>query len=77
MKKIKSVLLALIACLSAGVTANAAALDTSQLSDITASLNSAASWLNGPVTVAIVAIVVASIVIAIIKFASRKAKPAG
>lgn len=77
MKKIKTLFLALLACLSAGVTANAAALDTSQLSDITTSLTSAASWLSGPVTVAIVSIVVASIVIAIIKFAGRKAKPAG
>ncbi len=62
--------------LLAGVgSASAAALDTAQLSDITASLTTASSWLSGPVTTAIVSIIVAVIIIAIVKFTGKKAKP--
>lgn len=56
-------------------SASAAALDTSQLSDITTSLNTASAWLNGPVLLAIVSIIVATIIIAIVKFTGKKAKP--
>lgn len=62
--------------LLAGVgSASAAALDTAQLSDITASLTTASSWLSGPVTTAIVSIIVAVIIIAIVKFTGKKARP--
>lgn len=62
--------------LLAGVgSASAAALDTTQLSDITASLTTASSWLSGPVTTAIVSIIVAVIIIAIVKFTGKKARP--
>lgn len=54
---------------------NAAALDTTQLHDITASLDTASSWLSGPVTTAIVSLIVAVIIIGIIKFTGKKAKP--
>lgn len=75
MKKIRTLLFALITLLAGVETASAAALDTSQLSDITASLNTASSWLSGPVTTAIVAVIVSVIIIAIVKFAGKKAKP--
>jgi len=75
MLKIRSLLFALVALLAGVETASAAALDTSQLSDITASLNTASSWLSGPVTLAIVGVIVAAMIIAIIKFAGKKAKP--
>lgn len=75
MLKIRSLLFALVALLAGVETASAAALDTSQLSDITASLNTAASWLSGPVTIAIVGVIVAAMIIAIVKFAGKKAKP--
>lgn len=75
MLKIRSLLFALVALLAGVETASAAALDTSSLSDITASLNTAASWLSGPVTVAIVGVIVAAMIIAIVKFAGKKAKP--
>ena len=52
MKKIRTILFALIACLSAGVTASAAALDTTKLADITTSMDNASSWLSGSVTTA-------------------------
>lgn len=73
--KTKALLFALIAFVAGVPSAFAAALDTSQLSDITASMNTAASWLSGPVTVAIVALIVAGLIIAIVKYAGRKAKP--
>lgn len=75
MIKAKALLFALIAFVAGVPAAFAAPLDTTQLSDITASLNTAASWLNGPVTIAIVALIVAGLVIAIVKYAGRKAKP--
>lgn len=75
MLKIRSLLFALVALLAGVETASAAALDTSQLSDITASLSTATSWLSGPVTTAIVGIIVAVIIIGIVKFAGKKAKP--
>lgn len=75
--KIRALLFALFALFAGVETASAAALDTSQLADITASLNTATEWLNGPLMGAIVGIVVASIAIAIIKFVGRKSKPSG
>lgn len=56
-------------------SASAAALDTTQLADITTSLNTASAWLSGPVTIGIVAMIVAVLVIAIVKFAGKKARP--
>lgn len=75
MKKIRTILFALIACLSAGVTASAAALDTTKLADITTSMDNASSWLSGSVTTAIIALIVAALIIAIAKFAGKKARP--
>ena len=75
MKKIRTFLFALIACLSAGVAANAAALDTTKLADITTSMDNASSWLSGSVTTAIIALIVAALIIAIAKFAGKKARP--
>ena len=75
MKKIRSILLALIACLSAGVTAFAAPLDTTKLADITTSMDNASTWLSGSVTTAIIALIVAGLIIAIAKFAGKKARP--
>lgn len=75
MLKIRSLLFALVALLAGVETASAAALDTSQLSDITASLNTASSWLSGPVTIAICGLIVAALIIGIAKFAGKKAKP--
>lgn len=73
--KTKALLFALIAFVAGVPSAFAAALDTTQLSDITASMSVASSWLSGPVTVAIVGLVVASLIIGIVKYAGRKAKP--
>lgn len=75
MSKIRAFLFGLVALLAGVETANAAALDTSQLSDITSSLSTASSWLSGPVTTAIVGVIVAVIIIAIVKFAGKKARP--
>lgn len=75
MLKMKHLLFALVAFLAGVPSAFAAALDTSQLSDITGSLDVASSWLSGPVTTAIVGIIVAVIIIAIVKFAGKKARP--
>lgn len=75
MAKIKYLLFALVTLLAGAPAVFAAALDTSQLSDITSSLNTASSWLSGPVTTAIVGVIVAVIIIAIVKFAGKKAKP--
>lgn len=75
MQKIRNLLFAAFALIAGVETASAAALDTTQLSDITASLNTASSWLSGPVTAAIVAIIVAAIIISIVKFAGKKARP--
>ena len=75
MLKAKHLLFALVAFLAGVPSAFAAALDTSQLSDITGSLTTASSWLSGPVTTAIVAIIVAAIIIGIVKFAGKKARP--
>lgn len=65
------------AALGLSVAANAAALDTSKLSDITTSMDTAASWLSGTVTTAIIGLIVAGLIISIVKFAGRKAKPGG
>ena len=73
-QKLAMKLAALFGLVAVG-SASAAALDTTQLSDITASLNTAASWLSGPVTIGIVAIIVAVLVIAIVKFTGKKARP--
>lgn len=70
--KLKKLFLGLVACVGG---ASAAPLDTAQLGDITASLDTAASWLSGPVTVAVVGLVVAAMVLGIVKFVGRKAKP--
>lgn len=75
MQKIRNLLFAAFALIAGVETASAAALDTAQLSDITTSLNTASSWLSGPVTAAIVAIIVAAIIISIVKFAGKKARP--
>lgn len=75
MRKIRHYLFALVALLAGVETASAAALDTSTLSDITSSLDTASSWLSGPVTTAVVALVVAVLVLAIAKFAGKKARP--
>lgn len=75
MRKIRHYLFALVALLAGVEAASAAALDTSDLSDITSSLNVASSWLSGPVTTAVVALVVAVLVLAIAKFAGKKARP--
>lgn len=75
MQKIRNLLFAVFALIAGVETASAAALDTTQLSDITASLNTASSWLSGPVTAAIVAVIVAAIIISIVKFAGKKARP--
>lgn len=75
MLKAKHLLFALVAFLAGVPSAFAAPLDTTQLADITASLTTAASWLSGPVTIAIVAIIVAAMIIAIVKFAGKKARP--
>jgi len=72
--KLAMKLAALFGLVASG-SAMAAALDTTQLADITASLNTASSWLSGPVTTAIVAIIVSVIVIAIVKFTGKKARP--
>ena len=72
--KLAMKLAALFGLVASG-SAMAAALDTTQLSDITTSLNTASSWLSGNVTTAIVAIIVAVIIISIVKFAGKKAKP--
>lgn len=74
-KNVKKVFAALCIALAGVTTANAAALDTSALSDITASLETASSWISGPVTTAIVGIIVAVIILAIVKFAGKKARP--
>lgn len=75
MRKMRTWLFAMLALLAGVETASAAALDTSTLSDITSSLNTASSWLSGPVTTAVVALVVAVLVLAIAKFAGKKARP--
>lgn len=75
MRKMRSWLFALVALLAGVETASAAALDTSKLSDITSSLNVASSWLSGPVTLAVIGLVVAVLVLAIAKFAGKKARP--
>lgn len=75
MHKMRTWLFAMLALLAGVETASAAALDTSTLSDITSSLNTASSWLSGPVTTAVVALVVAVLVLAIAKFAGKKARP--
>ena len=75
MLKAKHLLFALVAFLAGVPSAFAAPLDTTQLADITASLTTAASWLSGPVTIAIGAIIVAAMIIAIVKFAGKKARP--
>ena len=75
MQKIRNLLFAAFALIAGVETASAAALDTTQLSDITTSLNTASSWLSGPVTAAIVAIIVAVIIISIVKFAGKRARP--
>lgn len=75
MLKAKHLLFALVAFLAGVPAAFAAPLDTTQLSDITGSLSVASSWLSGPVTTAIVGVIVAVIIIAIVKFAGKKARP--
>lgn len=75
MKKIRIGKWLMAATIGLGTAANAAALDTTQLHDITASLDTASSWLSGPVTTAIVSLIVAVIIIGIIKFTGKKAKP--
>ena len=75
MRKMRSWLFALVALLAGVETASAAALDTSKLSDITSSLDVAGSWLSGPVTLAVIGLVVAVLVLAIAKFAGKKARP--
>lgn len=75
MRKVRSFLFALVALLAGVESASAAALDTTQLSDITGSLGVASSWLSGPVTTAIIGLVVAVLVLAIAKFAGKKARP--
>ena len=75
MRKMRSWLFALVALLAGVETASAAALDTSKLSDITSSLDVASSWLSGPVTLAVIGLVVAVLVLAIAKFAGKKARP--
>lgn len=74
-KNIKCKKLGLVSIPVFASAANAAALDTTQLSDITASLSTASAWLSGPVTLGIVGLIVAVLVIAIVKFAGKKAKP--
>lgn len=75
MLKMRSLLVALVAFLAGVPSAFAAALDTSQFSDITASLDTASAWLSGPVTYAVIGIVVAALILAIAKFAGKKARP--
>ena len=75
MRKIRSFLFTLVALLAGVESASAAALDTSKLSDITASLEVASNWLGGPVTIAVIGIIVAALVLAIAKFAGKKARP--
>lgn len=75
MLKVQFLLFALVAFLAGAPAAFAAPLDTTQLSDITGSLSVASSWLSGPVTTAIVGVIVAVIIIAIVKFAGKKARP--
>lgn len=75
LKNIKTAFAGLCLALAGVSSANAAALDTAQLGDITASLNTASTWLSGPVTTAIVALIVAVMIIAIVKFAGKKARP--
>lgn len=75
MRKIRSFLFTLVALLAGVESASAAALDTSKLSDITASLDVASNWLGGPVTIAVIGIIVAALVLAIAKFAGKKARP--
>lgn len=65
------------AALGLAAAANAAALDTTLLSDITTSMDTAASWLSTTVTGAIIGLIVAGLIIAIVKYAGRKAKPGG
>lgn len=75
MQKLRNLLFAAFALIAGVETASAAALDTTKLSDITASLDTASNWLSGPVTIAVVGLIVAVIVIAIVKFAGKKARP--
>lgn len=75
MQKLRNLLFAAIALIAGVETASAAALDTSKFSDITASLDNASSWLSGPVTTAVVGIIVAILILAIVKFAGKKARP--
>ena len=48
MKKIRIGKWLMAATIGLGTVANVAALDTAQLHDITASLDTASSWLSGP-----------------------------
>lgn len=75
MQKLRNLLFAAFALIAGVESASAAALDTAQLSDITTSLNTASSWLSGPVTTCIVALIVSVIIIGIVKFAGKKARP--
>lgn len=63
------------AALGLSASANAAALDTTKLADITTSMDTAAAWLSGTVTTCIIGLIVAGLIIAIVKYAGRKAKP--
>lgn len=75
MQKLRNLLFAAFALIAGVETASAAALDTSKFSDITASLDNASAWLSGPVTTAVVGIIVAILILAIVKFAGKKARP--
>lgn len=75
MQKLRNLLFAAFALIAGVETASAAALDTSKFSDITASLDNASGWLSGPVTTAVVGIIVAILILAIVKFAGKKARP--
>lgn len=71
---IKYLALALVGVLGLGQSM-AAALDTAKLADITASMATGANWLQGPVLLGVIGLIVAAIILAIVKFAGKKARP--